>query len=398
IVNQPLNNRGDESAHKALVRSLSKSFPQALISVLFINANQNSIEQFMVIGENINYLNIPNKIPGGSILIRATERNIPYAWFLHPFTNNIIKIIKKADLVVCAPGGICMGGFQDWIHISILSMAKYLKKKIAYYGRSFGPFPEITKHNKRFKNISYNLLHYFDFLSIRDAKSQMLADEIGVKYIPTVDTAFLDYPEVKIPSEVINQIDENYIVFVPNELTWHYAYKFIPHDTLNQFYNRIIDILFIKYPDYKIVMLPQIFNDYRQNELSFFHSIKESNSNTDKIVVLNDKYSSDIQQCIIRKSKFVIGARYHSVVFAINNNVPFVALSYEHKISGLLKSLDKLDREVDITDIWNDEESIDIAIHQIKTLIDSLLKDEEAQQKAKEIAINSMKIFTSRYK
>ena len=35
----------------------------------------------------------------------------------------------------------------------------------------------------------------------------------------------------------------------------------------------------------------------------------------------------------------VIGARYHSIVFAINNCVPFVCLSYEHKMSGMLESL-----------------------------------------------------------
>lgn len=28
---------------------------------------------------------------------------------------------------------------------------------------------------------------------------------------------------------------------------------------------------------------------------------------------------------------FVNGARYHSIVFAINNGVPFIALSYELK-------------------------------------------------------------------
>ena len=36
IVNQPLNNRGDESAHKGLVRRLSKQYPKAEINVLFV--------------------------------------------------------------------------------------------------------------------------------------------------------------------------------------------------------------------------------------------------------------------------------------------------------------------------------------------------------------------------
>lgn len=35
VVNQPLGNRGDEAAHKALIRSLIKRFPDAQIDVVF---------------------------------------------------------------------------------------------------------------------------------------------------------------------------------------------------------------------------------------------------------------------------------------------------------------------------------------------------------------------------
>ena len=39
IINQPLNSRGDESAHKALVRSLLRDYPNVWITVLFIAEN-----------------------------------------------------------------------------------------------------------------------------------------------------------------------------------------------------------------------------------------------------------------------------------------------------------------------------------------------------------------------
>ena len=39
IVNQPLNNRGDESAHRALVRSIIKYIPNVNVRVLFMGAN-----------------------------------------------------------------------------------------------------------------------------------------------------------------------------------------------------------------------------------------------------------------------------------------------------------------------------------------------------------------------
>ena len=397
IVNQPLNNRGDESAHKALVRSLSRNFPKSEISVLFIAANDDSIEQFQVKEKNIKYLNINSKIRGGiRLLIKANEYNIPFIWYLHPLTNRIIKTIDSVDLVVCAPGGICMGGFQDWTHISVLSIAKFLKKKIAYYGRSFGPFPETTKRNKRFKKISYDLLHYFDFLSIRDAKTQKIANDIGIDYIPTIDTAFLDYPDGEIPIEVKEKIGFDYIVFVPNELKWHYAFKDVHISSILEFYSKILEIFLNNDPNTKVVMLPQTFNDNNQNELGFFEQI-QNNSNLNNIIILKDIYSSDIQQCIIRNSKFVIGARYHSIVFAINNNVPFIALSYEHKIAGLLETLNKTNRLVDITTIWHNKKTMRNAINLIESCLNTLEKDEKAKIEAKEIAFNCFNKFVRKY-
>ena len=76
-------------------------------------------------------------------------------------------------------------------------------------------------------------------------------------------------------------------------------------------------------------------------------------SGNKNIIVIDENQSSDIQQEIIKKSCLVIGARYHSVVFAINNEIPFVSLSYEHKMKGLLEVLDMTDRMVEIQDIFD---------------------------------------------
>ena len=58
IINQPLNNRGDESAHKALVRSLLDRIPQAKMTVLWVGASQDSIDQFSIEDNRVCYLNL----------------------------------------------------------------------------------------------------------------------------------------------------------------------------------------------------------------------------------------------------------------------------------------------------------------------------------------------------
>ena len=70
IINQPLNNRGDESASKALMRNLSHDFPNDTFELVFIGQDQSSIDAFDVKLPNVKYVNIkevPKNIP---ILLR----------------------------------------------------------------------------------------------------------------------------------------------------------------------------------------------------------------------------------------------------------------------------------------------------------------------------------------
>lgn len=385
IINQPLNNRGDESAHKALVRMICKEIPNAQIQVLFVGANANSVLQFNVNIPNVQYINLNCKKAFYKIAVFGLKHNnFHFLWNLHPTIREIIRIYNNTDYVLCAPGGICMGGFQNWLHLFFLKLSKYCKKPLFYYGRSFGPFPTKTLDNQIFKKISIEMLHYFSFLSIRDKKTEDIAKSLNIKYVPTVDSAFLDSPQVAIPNEILSLIsNKKYMVFVPNLLIWHYAYKNLNKETILTFYSNIIDIILNKYPDINIVMLPQTFNykTYEGDDINLFKEISQIKKDK-RIIVIPDIYSSDIQQTIISKALFLIGVRYHSIVFAINNNIPFIALSYEHKISGLLETLHKTDSLIDISNMTNDKAVTDNILSKIKELIIHLEKDNETKIRA----------------
>lgn len=388
VINQPLNNRGDESAHKALIRTICKKIPNAQIQVLFVGANPNSVNQFNVNLDNVKYINLKWKKAFNKIAINGLKYNLPIIWYLHPTTRQIISIYNQSDYILCAPGGICMGGFQNWSHLFFLKIAYFCHKPLIYYGRSFGPFPTATRNNRIFKKISLQMLHYFNFLSIRDKKTETLAKELNINYIPTVDSAFLDSPKVTIPEEIQAAISTNqYVVLVPNLLIWHYAYKHISKNTILSFYSNIIDIVFAQYPEANIVMLPQTFNynSYLGDDINFFNEIAQFKKDK-RIIVVPDKYSSDIQQTIISSAICLIGGRYHSIVFAINNNVPFISLSYEHKMTGLLQSVNKLEYSIDISNIFTSNDKTQKALHLIKDKLPTLTKDSKPQELAKEIA------------
>ena len=136
---------------------------------------------------------------------------------------------------------------------------------------------------------------------------------------------------------------------MPKSLTWHPAFKSARQDIIDNFYLKVIDYLLDKFPTSNIVMLPQLFNA-ENSDYQYFNKLKNANKNN-RIVVVNEEFGSDIQQKIISDAKFVIGARYHSIVFSINNEMPFVALNYEHKIAGLLEVLGLTRVKVDITNL-----------------------------------------------
>lgn len=394
MINQPIGNRGDESAHKGLVRKILSEFENVQITVLFCGDIQHSVDQFNVNDPRVEYVNIKPAKAFGSTYKKCLLKGHYLLWHIHPTVRKIKSYYKDCDFVLNAPGGICMGGFQAWIHLFFLKMAFICNKKVVYYGRSFGPFPTRTPENRRFKELSMEFLQSFSFLSIRDQKTEKLARELSIDYIPTVDSAFLDNTHVAVPSALSDLINgERYMIFVPNLLVWHYAYKDITDKkTVLDFYSGIIDIIRSKFGNIKILMLPQLF-DSPLNDIIFFKELKTCHPD-ENMFVIDDTYSSDIQQALIKDATFVIGARYHSIVFSINQATPFIALSYEHKISGLLESLNKEDRIIDISTIWSSEEDIKKCLHSVSDKLSDLQSDEALQRKAKDKANACFALFS----
>ena len=396
FINQPWNNRGDEAAHKALIRKMVKTL-DAEVDVLSTWGKKETIDQFKVLDNTVRYIlfrphyqRYYTRIAYGGL-----RRNMKFLWYFHPDTIRLLKLYKKYDLVLNSPGGISLGGFQNWNHLFLLHVAKYLKKPIAYYGRSFGPFPNSNPIECRYTELCYSILRYFSFLSIRDKKTEKLAQELKINYVSTLDCAFLEQPRVKLPDGISNLIGEDYVVFVPNLLVWHYNYRNrVEKSLVLAFFEKIGYILLEHYPTSKIVMLPQTFNydNPKENDRNFFLEIAQRIS-SDRIVVLSDQYSSDIQQTIISSSKCVVGARYHSIVFAINNCVPFVALSYEHKITGLLETLGKEGNMVDIVNSFDNMESVDKTVQDVENKLSVAFADAKAQKEAKKLAETSFNKF-----
>lgn len=393
IINQPLGNRGDESAHRALVRTLRDNLKECNILVLNFITTQKELNSFMVKG--VDYVTISQRHRYRIVLL-VKFLMLTYLWrlgiYIHPLLHRLKSYYVASDIVICAPGGICMGGFKVWWHVYLLLLAKYFKKPLVYYSRSFGPFDTKTISDRIFKRYSERMLRSFDFLSIRDAESMRIAEKLNVNYISSIDTAFLETPCVGLPKHLNEFIGRsNYCVLVPNSLTWHYKYKDVSQSNIDNLYIRIMKLIHKKYPNIKILLLPQLCDRPLSADYPYFCKLKDM-SKLSNVLVLEDIYSSDIQQTIIEGSQFVIGARYHSIVFSINNGVNFISLSYEHKMKGLLEVLDLSKYEIDISKLFLLNAEIEDVMSNMEVLFDDFDNEKVKNSSiiAKQIASHCM--------
>lgn len=397
IIEQPLNDRGDESAHRGLVNKLIQEYPDANIKVLFYGQKDKDVEIFRVESPQIEYVNIHLGKTRHKYNVRIIKilmmLRLPRLLYLIPKMRRVINGYKHTDFVLCAPGGMNLGGFRDWIHQAFLLLAKYEHKKVIYWGRSIGPFSDVTYLDKLFRRRSIKLLNYFSFTSLRDYKSQTIAKQLNVNYVPTIDSAFLREIPYEVPKAFIDEIKSiSYIVLVPNSLAWHRNFKNYTFEDIKRFWIEMVNGLSKSYPNSKIVMLPQTigYSKFLPDGYIYFNKIKNESNCRNQIIVLDEKYGCDIQQSIISKAQFLIGARYHSIIFAINQGVPFISLSYEHKMNGVIDLLKRNDCEVDLTKLLNGTpmQSIisDGSINKIIDMTYGLTPDIETSKKAKKIA------------
>ena len=393
IINQPFGNRGDEAAHKAMMRSFLKRMPDATFVVLSLHMAKSLYESPLEHDERVQYVFLPEMRGYAATYKFMMRHHLPIWMNLHPLSLRIRNYIKSADVVVTAPGGTDMGGYMDWHHVYLLLMVKYFKKPLAYYSRSFGPFKENTEQDKLYKSYSLEAIRYFSYIGIRDAKTERLAEELRVKYTHSIDAVFADKPEASMPE--LDILKHRYMVFVPNQLKWHYLYsQTVDARDIESFYIHIMKKIRENDPELRIIMLPQIYGYPEEySDLGYMKMLASKVKDKD-VIVLPDIYDSDQQQAIIRGAEYVIGARYHSIVFSTNQERPFIALSYELKISGLLAKLGMENRMVEIENIWTSPTTIREAEDRVFEKLNKITTlGTVSRTKANEIATQALDIL-----
>lgn len=309
VVNQHTNNFGDDAAGVALVtRLLEYNIEQ--IELLYCMPGTLPIDD-------------PRVVHNHSLNVREFKK-IDYIIYAltkikcGKFIPGLLKKLKEYDVVIVSPCGSNLGIYKDW-QLLLQDMIIIQKKKLIFHLNTIA-----ESGNKLFDYmVKYVCSHSQVYVRERASEKYLTDNGIAAKWGP--DTAFL------LESKGSISRDDNRIIFVPSDVwSWHVDFINKSHDV---FENVILPGLstFAKDNDKQICILAHT-NSKAEHEFNLIVKNKLNRLAPEiDIVVPQIKTVYDYEN-YIRSSFCVIGMRYHSIVLAAKNAIPFIAISYEQKM------------------------------------------------------------------
>lgn len=351
VINSHWNNRGDESAIRAMTDRLLERYPDSKIIIH---------SDFKLLQFPENDKRIVNKL-----VHFGTRKNIPDMYLTY-FTKGKIAIVKEskefynlikwADVILHAPGGPSLGETyahaekRYWLKLKMVNMQK---KPYFFYAPSMGPFIDKKKNKTRKK-----ILENAGLIITREGVSGNYARELvpDKEVYTTMDSAFQGIVDERDNENKLKEYKELYaflgkyeriVGITITDLKWHpvHGKNSQVQNSIKNTFDTIIDYLNDK--GYGVVFIPQLFGV--SNDRDLMNSYAKENCFT-----IDDEHDCYFQQYIIGRLYAVIGLRYHSNIFSAKMKTPFISVSYEQKMKGFMEQSNLSDLCIDVKDLSPD--------------------------------------------
>lgn len=235
----------------------------------------------------------------------------------------ISNVLAEADLFISGGGSLLQdvtGSFSVPYYLGLACFAKFQRTKTVYYAQGAGP---LTK--KWSRKLTSFVLNRFDLLGVREQGSKDLLCEIGVKkdIKLTVDPVFALYDRLRVKRQKIKDKLEIGVSVRP----WSLDYINELAAALNKFAED-------KNCRFIIMPMHQGTDDAVSKELA-------AGLKSETVI---KKLPEEPTQALEEFSDLdlFVGVRLHSLIFALLNQLPLLALSYDPKIEGLMSEIDYL--------------------------------------------------------
>lgn len=279
----------------------------------------------------------------------------------------------NADLIISVGGGY----LNDNHPVAILRwlfefyFSKLLGKKVVIYANSVGPF---EKPWTRF--LTHFVFNKLDLITLRDKHSEEVLKTIGIDphlVNVTADAAWC--MKTINSSEGLELLKKGVPNFNEEKLNISISvrhWKFYKGDNekghLN-FINSVADLLdhLVEFSGADIFLLSTStsMGGYANDDRIVSEEIVKKVKDQGRISILRGEYSPQQLSAIYANMDLHIGTRMHSNILSILGETPVVAIEYEPKTEGMMKSLDLTEWIIKIDQI-NSQELVDIVDRAIK--------------------------------
>ena len=361
ILHAHWNNRGDEAAIRAMIDSLRAELPIKKMSIMLMCRYATQFPY-----DDVEILDFyPSSLPTylDTLVILLTFGKLS----LTKGGKKVIHAMDDASIVIHAPGGPAIGdmyyearlGLGEFPYLFRLLLATVFKHKpLFFYACSMGPFS--ANFRGRIKNVIRRfMLRRAAAITVREEISaRYLKEQLGLDSLVTMDSALqsdisTDYiNRYANISEILDMLrNKKTIGMVITDLKWHPIYRKYSGlgeniiSAVSDVTRRLVE------KGYAILLIPQLFGE--QEDVSLLQRIAESSK--EGVYVLPSEVDSYAQQIIISKLFGLISMRYHPIVFATKANVPFVCISYEHKVKGFINKIGLTELNMDVDEISADK-------------------------------------------
>lgn len=309
---------------------------------------------------------------------------IRFTSFLEAILN--IEKINACDYLLIGGGGLIFRGFNRY--------AQFLSKITIPLG-CIGISVEATSLNKDMKEGLEILKDKADFIYVRDIKSKKILQN-HFKVIVGPDITFL-YPYNEVPI-VIN---DSCALNLRNWFWWDLELHSELHERMTR-WDEKYPIIRLIYPfrrwrpDKLVGLVRRQFKELLPFPLYFGKYDK-----TDFKIL--GKYFRGITKkfdlSLLRNSRFLIGMRLHSLIFATQMGIPFISLSYEPKNVNYCSALSHPELSLPLLDYKQIERKIDYLKNNYDVIRQDLLRyTEDATKQAVHIFESIEKLMMMRSK
>jgi polysaccharide pyruvyl transferase CsaB len=272
---------------------------------------------------------------------------------------SILKKLMKSDALVFGGGSLLQDVTSKrsiYYYLFLIKLAHLMNNKVVMLSQGIGPIL-----NKRSRKFTAETLNKVEFITVRDKQSKEFLEQIGV----------LENKIHLSADPVINfRADENLSFNNTDRKKVCFSLRNWKDTDVSEKISIVVEML--NKQNIECYFVPFYYNE----DLELIREIEKNIG--DNAVFYMERLSTNEAYDIIKEMDLLVGVRLHALIFAAAVNVPFVAISYDHKVDHFVESV-SMNVVCNINDI------------DVNILYDEIIKKLENEESEKQILSKNVK-------